>query len=80
MYGKKTVALPRESGKEGVCIALAGDCSEGGDTYRASKSLLDGINHKGNRRHNCELPEIVEVEELDETDRGAGGFGSTGKK
>ena len=27
-----------------------------------------------------ELPEIIEVEELDETDRGAGGFGSTGKK
>ena len=27
-----------------------------------------------------ELPEIVEVEELDDTDRGAGGFGSTGKK
>ena len=27
-----------------------------------------------------ELPEIVEVEELDEPDRGAGGFGSTGKK
>lgn len=27
-----------------------------------------------------ELPEIVEVEELDKTDRGAGGFGSTGKK
>ena len=27
-----------------------------------------------------ELPEIVEVEELDGTDRGAGGFGSTGKK
>lgn len=27
-----------------------------------------------------ELPEILEVEELDETDRGAGGFGSTGRK
>ena len=27
-----------------------------------------------------ELPEIIEVEELDDTDRGAGGFGSTGKK
>lgn len=27
-----------------------------------------------------ELPEIVEVQELDETERGAGGFGSTGKK
>lgn len=27
-----------------------------------------------------ELPEIIEVEELDETDRGAGGFGSTGRK
>lgn len=27
-----------------------------------------------------ELPEIVEVEELDDTDRGAGGFGSTGRK
>lgn len=27
-----------------------------------------------------ELPEIVEVQELDDTDRGAGGFGSTGKK
>ena len=27
-----------------------------------------------------ELPGIIEVEELDETDRGAGGFGSTGKK
>ncbi len=27
-----------------------------------------------------ELPEIVEVDTLDDTDRGAGGFGSTGKK
>ena len=27
-----------------------------------------------------ELPEIVEVEELDDTLRGAGGFGSTGRK
>ena len=27
-----------------------------------------------------ELPEIIEVEELDDTDRGAGGFGSTGRK
>lgn len=27
-----------------------------------------------------ELPEIEEVSDLDETDRGAGGFGSTGKK
>lgn len=27
-----------------------------------------------------ELPEIVEVEALDDTERGAGGFGSTGKK
>lgn len=27
-----------------------------------------------------ELPEIVEVEELDDTERGAGGFGSTGRK
>ncbi len=27
-----------------------------------------------------ELPEILEVEELDNTNRGAGGFGSTGKK
>ena len=26
------------------------------------------------------LPELVEVDELDDTDRGAGGFGSTGKK
>ena len=26
------------------------------------------------------LPEIIEAEELDDTDRGAGGFGSTGKK
>ena len=26
------------------------------------------------------LPELVEVDELDNTDRGAGGFGSTGKK
>ena len=27
-----------------------------------------------------ELPEIVEVQDLDDTDRGAGGFGSTGRK
>ena len=27
-----------------------------------------------------ELPEIVEVEDLDDTERGAGGFGSTGRK
>ncbi len=27
-----------------------------------------------------ELPEIIEVDELDDTERGAGGFGSTGKK
>ena len=27
-----------------------------------------------------ELPEIIEVEELDDTERGAGGFGSTGRK
>lgn len=27
-----------------------------------------------------ELPEIVEVEELDDTERGAGGFGSTGRR
>lgn len=27
-----------------------------------------------------ELPEIIEVQELDDTDRGAGGFGSTGRK
>ncbi len=27
-----------------------------------------------------ELPEIVEVQDLDNTERGAGGFGSTGKK
>ncbi|MBR5247062.1 MAG: dUTP diphosphatase [Clostridia bacterium] len=26
------------------------------------------------------LPELVEVDELDDTDRGAGGFGSTGRK
>ena len=26
------------------------------------------------------LPELIEVDDLDETDRGAGGFGSTGKK